>query len=297
MTQEHPIIQALQRTARWVPAAVVCVAAAGGVWLDRQAPGGLEPSSPSPVLPDWQAPATIAEEAWLVFAPPESDRPVTSSVSQRIRLVGTFLQEEAGHSVGKALLEFVETNRQRTVSEGEVILGSYRIKDVGESSIVVSGPEGDVTLWRKGLVKPVAVSANMPGEQVTFEDAPALETTRFGKRITENQWVLKREALLAYHDELMDDPSRLSQLLLSFGENQSEGEVNGYRIDVKGENGFFEDLGLAPGDAVNKVNHMRMINHGRARFFLREFMKSRVPMFILDVERDGKSEKRIYLIR
>ena len=297
MTQDQAIVQALQGTARWVPLLVVGLAVAGGVWLEKQAPEKLGEPPVVAALPDWQAPAAIAADAWAVFTPPVSAERPTSGIAQRIRLVGTFLQEDAEASVGKALLEFVESKRQRTVAEGEIILGAYRIKDVGESSIVVSGPEGDVTLWRKGLVKHVAVSANPPGKQVTFDDAPALETSRFGKRIAENQWVLKRESLLAYHDELMGDPSRLSQLLLSFDENEAAGEVNGYRIDVKGENGFFDDLGMQPGDVINKVNHMRMINHGRARFFLREFMEARVPMFILDVERNGKSEKLMYLIR
>jgi hypothetical protein len=42
---------------------------------------------------------------------------------------------------------------------------------------------------------------------------------------------------------------------------------------------------------------MRMVSQRRAEYFLSEFLKNRVSALVLDVEREGKPEKMIYLIR
>ena len=42
---------------------------------------------------------------------------------------------------------------------------------------------------------------------------------------------------------------------------------------------------------------MPMISQSRAEYFINEFVKNRVNGFVIDIEREAKPEKMIYLIR
>jgi len=42
---------------------------------------------------------------------------------------------------------------------------------------------------------------------------------------------------------------------------------------------------------------MSMTSQSRAEYFINEFVKNRVNGFVLDIERGGKKEKLIYMVR
>jgi type II secretory pathway component PulC len=73
--------------------------------------------------------------------------------------------------------------------------------------------------------------------------------------------------------------------------------IAGYRLDIEGEERFFKDVGMKPGDVVRKVNSMAMVSQSRAEFFIREFVKGNLGAVVLDIERQGQPEKLVYLIR
>ncbi len=132
---------------------------------------------------------------------------------------------------------------------------------------------------------------------VSMEDQPALESSRFGKRVGENRWVFNREELLKYYQEVLDEPERIAKVYLSLKPDYQGESIEGYRLASEGEADFFKAVGLQEGDTIRKVNSMRMVSQRRAEYFLSEFLKNRVSALVLDVEREGKPEKMIYLIR
>ena len=54
-----------------------------------------------------------------------------------------------------------------------------------------------------------------------------LETSRFGKRIGEARWVMQKEALVGYYQELLDDPERIAAIYMSMKPDYIDGEVAG----------------------------------------------------------------------
>jgi len=78
---------------------------------------------------------------------------------------------------------------------------------------------------------------------------------------------------------------------------EEAGGIEGYRVGIEGEGGFFEAAGLVEGDVVRRVNSMRMTNRRRAEYFIGEFVADRANVFVLDIERGNEKKKLIYQVR
>jgi hypothetical protein len=125
------------------------------------------------------------------------------------------------------------------------------------------------------------------------------ETTRFGKLLKENSWMLERGKLMDYYYELMDEPERMLDVFDSFepiytGKGK---KIEGYRITVRGEDKFFKEIGLKEGDVIRKVNSLKMTNRRRAEFFIKQVVANKLSAVVIDLERDGKPERLVYQIR
>jgi type II secretory pathway component PulC len=84
---------------------------------------------------------------------------------------------------------------------------------------------------------------------------------------------------------------------MSLKPDYKDEEVAGYYLEAEGEGEFFKAVGLQEGDTIRKVNSMLMTSQKRAEYFISEFIRNRVNAFVLEVDRNGKEEKLIYLIR
>lgn len=224
-------------------------------------------------------------------------------IETRFRLVGTFFLfgDERDESAQKrAVIDDLTRKRQLIVREGDEIEGFHVV------AIAIDRVElrrnGDV--FELSLSFTAAARAPSPpkgGEETSsppsMEDLPPLETTRFGKRVGENRWVVRREELLRYYGEVMEDAERLAAIYASLKPKIEEGEIGGYRLDPEGEREFFRAVGLREGDIIRRVNSMRMVSQRRAEYFLSEFLRNRISALVIDVEREGREEKLIYLIR
>ena len=155
----------------------------------------------------------------------------------------------------------------------------------------------DEQLWLSfaGGDKP-ATSANRPEADVTQGQADAT-LVRFGKRTGERRWVLERSEVLRYYQELLNNPDRLAKVFESLKPVYQTGKIAGYSLDVEGEGEVFRAFGLKQGDVIRQVNSMPMISQSRAEYFINELVKNRVNGFVIDIEREAKPEKMIYLIR
>jgi hypothetical protein len=231
----------------------------------------------------------------------------------RWQLAGTFqTYDEAGREDSEplpthalALVEDLQEGRQRLVGIGD-FLGEFEVGEIGVDRIRLRrggrGWELSLTgvIATLGAPLPSVESAETAGPRI--EDLPALETSRFGKRISENQWVIERQEVFRYAEEIMGNPLRATRLFHSFSQVAAadagpESDDSGFRLGMKGEQDFFRDLGLRDGDIIRKVNSMNMRNQTRAEYLVREFMRSRMSAVVLDVEREGATSQQIYIIR
>ena len=143
-----------------------------------------------------------------------------------------------------------------------------------------------------------AASAAAPAVAAAKTNEVALETSRFGKRIAENRWVLSRDALMQYYEELRKDPERVVKLFDSLKPNyNAQQQIDGYRMGMEGEKEFFQAAGLQDGDVVRKVNSINMTSQRRAEYLISEFLQNRLSAIVFDIERENKPQKLIYFIR
>lgn len=284
--------------------AILLLVLAGGValahvWLQRSLPAA--PAAPAvPAAPAWPSLTPPPAEAWQVIVPASSSG-ITSTdpVAGRYRLAGTFFLFGAGdgdNADRRAIVDDLQNDTQEIVREGSAV-GEFTVARVLTDRILLRA--GTVEVELPLSFKPGAAVAASPAQasSVAMEDMPALESSRFGKRVGENRWVLQREALLQYYRDVLEDPERIAALYMSMKPDYKEEKIEGYRVGLEGEADFFAGMGLQEGDTIRRVNSMRMVSQRRAEYFLSEFLKDRVSALVLDVERDGKAEKKIYLIR
>ncbi len=225
-------------------------------------------------------------------------------LANRFRLAGTFFlyapEGETAESQRRAIVDDVQKSQQSIVTEGDT-LEEFRVQNVYPDRIVLRTGGTDYTLAlsfaETGPVASAPPAATGETAVVSMEDMPALESSRFGKRVGENRWVFNREELLKYYQEVLDEPERIAKVYLSLKPDYQGESIEGYRLASEGEADFFKAVGLQEGATIRKVNSMRMVSQRRAEYFLSEFLKNRVSALVLDVEREGKPEKMIYLIR
>lgn len=287
-----------------VLAALVAVAA---VYVARKIPDVPDQRRSRAGTPSMPSPPSIPSEIWGVIRPTPGSGVLApgNPASQRFRLAGTFfLYSEAIEGTPetrRAILDDLSQSRQLVVREGDRI-DDFDVMRVFPDRIALrlNGVEYLLSLSFGTTVAPTSttqIASAGTGEGLSMEDQPAIETSRFGKRVGENRWVFQRDELLRYYREVLDEPERIAALYQSLEPDYAEDKIAGYRLRKQGEPDFFSAVGLQEGDVVRRVNSMRMVSQRRAEYFLSEFLKDRVSALVFDIERGGKEEKLIYLIR
>lgn len=258
----------------------------------------------------WADPTVIHTSAWSVVRGSLTEtKGQTGPLTGRFRLAGTFFaypgEQDTDASAGarRAIIDDLEKDQQILVQEGDrmervEVVRIYRDRAIlrderGEEEIRLSFLSPAATGGDQEAAN--AVESNAP---LRFEDMPALETSRFGRRIADNRWVLNRDEIMRYADELQADPQRLSAFFLSMQPDyNAEEEIAGFEVDLLGEDALYQAAGLQNGDVVRMVNSMPMTSPARAQYFIREFINGRISALVFDIERGGEEQKLIHLIR
>jgi hypothetical protein len=290
--------------------AVVALAAALFGWLHTQLPADPVAAVRDAPAYKWPDAARVKAGYFAAIARPVEPDAALTPPSHHLRLSGTFMTYDQVDNENrkpvrtiKALLDDLKERTTQVVGVGEHFSGCL-VKQIHPDSIVLEREMEMFTLYvASGSVVPGS-AAQVPSDPATahpatFESMPALLTSRFGKKIGENRWVLRREALLDYYDEVKNDAERLTLLWKSFTTNRDAqtGEPLGFNVNPAGEPDFWTAMGLQDGDIMRKVNSMNMINQRRGEFMLNEFFQHKLSAVVLDVVREGKEEKLIYIIR
>ncbi len=271
-------------------------------------PVAPEPSEPAETNRyAWPQSTSIQPEDWTVFQRATGAAPSPlGPLAQRYRLAGTFfayraVQSEDVRSSRRAILDDIRNREQYIVQEGEQV-SDVEIVSIFRDRVVIRSGGNEEELWLSFAGAPgpsgPAPRTSGPETPLRFEDAPALETSRFGKRIAENQWVIRREELVAYIDELQDDPERLANIFLAMEPVYDEDEaIDGFQLRMNAEDVLYRAVGFEEGDIVRMVNHIPMTSGARAQYFISEFLNERISALVFDIEREGEEAKLIHLIR
>ncbi len=254
------------------------------------------PAAPRFSLADWGALRAPAGGG-----PPPSPTAPADPVQGRYRLAGTLLMRDddcpnSPARYGRAVIDDLAERRQHLLAEWETA-GSLRVVRIELDRVTAEIDGRPVVLTMDFGAGPT--SGGTPADPVVAAAAgmAAIETNRFGRRVREDRWLIERAKVMEYYRELRDDPARIARLYETFRPLREEGRIAGYQIDILGEREFLEAVGLRQGDVVRAVNSMKMTSRSRAEFFIGEFLKEQLNAVVLEVERDGRPQRLVYLIR
>ncbi|MGI6086514.1 MAG: hypothetical protein ACOYCD_01015 [Kiritimatiellia bacterium] len=264
-----------------------------------------------PLLPDGGGIVTetssatnSAAIAWNGTAFPKNNA-VTATfdgeLNKRYRLAGTFFACGERQQSRKAIIDDLQaksSGNQKLVGEGDTLddAGAILVATIQTEFVILRTGTREEKIWLSFTSVPSHPAAESDRIKPTDADAVGM-LARFGSRVEDRRWLLKRDALLQYYQELMADTERLGKVFESLKPVYKESRIAGYVLDVVGEKDMFHAFGLRQNDVIRKVNSMPMTSQRRAEYFISEFVKDRVNGFVLDIERDGKPQKFVYLIR
>lgn len=268
-------------------------------WHDLRAP--VFDTKPISVSVEWASVLSITNMHWEVWSGDPGPVAATEpSSGGAYRLAGTFISFDSDmgvNEVRKAIIDDTTTDRQVLVSTGDP-LGQWTVEEIRSQSVKLNHEDGR-TQWLSLNFEDSESGGEGSLTSVT-ESVPepeALEVSSFGKRVGDNRWILDRQALLDYYDDVLDDPKRLANLFLSMQDVKEQGETRGYRYQPTAETELFTAVGLQENDVVRTVNSMRMTSARRSQYLLQAFIQGRLNTFVFDIEREGEEQKLIYLIR
>jgi type II secretory pathway component PulC len=280
--------------------AFLVIRSASTSFIQEPLTGERNPDRPSMEAHRAGEQAALSELDWTVFESSSPTREATEgALAGRFRLAGTFL--EYGSDVEnrrKAILDDLRTGVQSIVAEGADIDDVTVIRILTDRVVMRTGGREE-TLWLT-FTDGAASKGNDAGDGVAESLSDIDESyNRFGgKRVGERRWVFKREALMGYYRELMDNPERLVKVFDSlhpvYTDNNS---ISGYHLQIEGEPEFFDAAGFMEGDVVRAVNSVDMTNRRRAEFFIRQFAEGKSSAFVIELERGGNRQKFIYQVR
>jgi len=286
----------------WGLLALAAWLAAGGLAAVFFAAGGrarpvAAPAAPAPADAAfaWPAPAAPAAADWgVIQRVGAAGRAALTDVARRFRLAGTFFSYESGAGAPerKAIIEDLQQNAQHLLREGDAA-GDLTLLRVHTDRVLVrvQDREEELRLSFQHALPEVAAAVSRTNT------AAALETTRFGKRVGDNRWVINREAVMQYYDEVRRDPERLLALFDSLKPVYQDKAIAGYVLKMEGEQDFFQAAGLQDGDVVRKVNAINMTSQKRAEWLIQQFIQGRTTALMFDIERNNQPQKLVYFIR
>ncbi len=269
------------------------------VYQNRQLPRIPCPQSRSVALPPWpqmEASSLSFDATTFVKQAGEQVAASLGPLAQRFRLAGTFFAASGHQQSRKAIIDDIQKKTQSLVSEGDNLDQNILVVTIFKDRIILREGNNDEQLWLCFAGGEKTSSANRQSNDVSQGQADAT-LVRFGKRTGERRWVLERDAVLKYYQELLNNPDRLAKVFESLKPVYKTGKITGYTLDVEGEGDVFRAFGLQQGDVIRQVNSMPMISQSRAEYFINEFVKNRVNGFVIDIEREAKPEKMVYLVR
>lgn len=230
---------------------------------------------------------------------PDSDVIFQGSLAKRFRLAGTFFAVGMNQQSRRAILDDLQKKEQLLVTEGDLVDHAQGVID---NETRVQAIMSDRIILRRGSQDEEIMLCFSGSRQPAYAGAsagklPSEIQNRFGKRVGDKRWVLTRTELLNYYKEVLNDTDRLAKVYDSLKPVYEGRNIAGYTLVIEGEGEMFAAFGLQPGDVIRQVNSMPMTSQTRAEYFINEFVKNRVNGFVLDIERTGRKEKLIYMVR
>lgn len=227
----------------------------------------------------------------------ESEKAPQEGAAKRYRLAGTFFAIGANQQSRKAILDDLQRKQQLLVTEGDLIENEAQVLSIMADRVILKRGASEEQILLCFNSSGLSATQQVIGASTAKNQLQADIQSRFGKRIGDKHWLLTRSELMNYYKEVLNNTERLTKIYESLKPVYEGQNIAGYTLDIEGEGDMFSAFGLRQGDTIRQVNSMPMTSQVRAEYFINEFVKNRVNGFVLDIERAGRKEKLIYMVR
>lgn len=153
--------------------------------------------------------------------------------------------------------------------------------------------------WLNFGASPLRSIGNRVGQHANVEaESSGVPGNRFGiTQGSSNEWSVAFGDVIDYFDELKSRPERLEQLFDTFEPVYNGKAIQGYKINIKGEEDFLKSAGLAQGDFVKSVNYIQMNNRWQAERLIEDVVSGKKDFLVFEIERNGKIVKQNYHVQ
>ncbi|MFT5235844.1 MAG: general secretion pathway protein C [Shewanella sp.] len=197
-----------------------------------------------------------------------TDAPKTSL---SIQLTGVV----ASTSKQKGLAVIESSGSQNTYSLGDKIKGtSASLKEVYVDRIIITNSGRYETLMLDGLEYETNGQANRQ-----------LQQAKSIRKVDQRQDIDFAQEILASRDELLADPSKLTDYL-AISPVQTDGELQGYRLNAGKDRDLFQKSGLNANDLAKSINGYDLTEMSQALEVMAQLPE--LTEISLMVERDGQ---------
>lgn len=224
-----------------------------------------------------------------------------NKLNERFRLAG-FRISVRNPSKSGAIIEDLNDGTQWMRRKGEFLTSSVYISSVGTNSVTLDTPHGYYVLFQsKRGEKAKGLSVDMGVSHSGDVMSRTLSSIAEGER-TPGTWHLRRDDVLAYFNEVRERPERLEAVFDTLApvwytdENDGKQKIEGYRVEICGEEDFFKAVGFREGDIVREVNGIKMTNRYAAEELIRRFVQDDLKFAHIKMERDGEDIIQSYLV-
>lgn len=218
----------------------------------------------------------------------------------RLRLAG-FKLNRANPENSAAIIDIADgdSHRQGIYRKGAKVIPAVFVAGVGTNSVALSTPHGPCTLFlsRRGNGAVVAGAEGAPSIQ---EFASGAVSRLAGAETSPGTWHFRRQDVMDYYNEIKEREERYTAVfdtlapLYYTDEADGREKIEGYRVDICGEEEFFKAIGFRQGDVIREVNGVRMTNRYAAEALIGRFISNDLDFVHVKLERDGEEVVQSY---
>jgi general secretion pathway protein C len=227
--------------------------------------------------------------------PPEpAPQPVQPLTELKLQLLGTVVGNIASPM---AIILDLRTRVQDMYREGDAVTDQATVVKILRNKVILNhGGKEEMLLAFESELSPsggeTAPPPPVPGKQPD-ETSSRFDLGRLGKRISRYRWELDREEV----NQAIDNASQLlTQVRIV--PHFAKGELNkpdGFQISHVKPGGFFDKLGVMPGDIIKEVNGELVDSPERAFTAYQKFKNE--PNIRILIERQNQPQTLIYDVR
>lgn len=227
----------------------------------------------------------IREEYSALIAPKNVKLEILQDPSEELnkvyRLVSISISSDAKYSM--AFIANRQSNSQRSYQIDDFLDGFGKISEITVNRVTVMTPQGPIYLSSGNLENPNIADIRAQGGE---GEISTLLHKFGGQMISTNEYSFNRDSIMKYYNELMARPERLVALFDTFTPIYNGKKIDGYKIDIKGEEDFLTAVGLKQGDIIRSVNYIQMNSRWPAEKLIEDFAKKNLDLFVFEIERD-----------